>query len=165
MTCFIGAHCPPTVSITAAALLPPQSESEGFSHFHLYVCAAFLLEWRKEILSMVDFQVWNSLLSRKKMCFSRTDQPLNIHFNCHRVASKVLIAKNWKRVLESVSFDVEPLMQVTRLPATLWTLMSAAEVAITNGSIYLQYSLLTLIEAKGSSMPVTRKPSFVLTAN
>lgn len=33
-----------------------QSESEGFSHFHLYVCAAFLLEWRKEILSMVDFQ-------------------------------------------------------------------------------------------------------------
>ncbi|XP_056129213.1 TBC1 domain family member 22B isoform X2 [Lampris incognitus] len=33
-----------------------QAESEGFSHFHLYVCAAFLIEWRKEILSMVDFQ-------------------------------------------------------------------------------------------------------------
>ncbi|XP_067096037.1 TBC1 domain family member 22B isoform X1 [Osmerus mordax] len=33
-----------------------QAEAEGFSHFHLYVCAAFLLEWRKEILSMVDFQ-------------------------------------------------------------------------------------------------------------
>ncbi|XP_077403107.1 TBC1 domain family member 22B isoform X2 [Vanacampus margaritifer] len=33
-----------------------QSEAEGFSHFHLYVCAAFLIEWRKEILSMVDFQ-------------------------------------------------------------------------------------------------------------
>ncbi|XP_024915153.1 TBC1 domain family member 22B isoform X1 [Cynoglossus semilaevis] len=33
-----------------------QAESEGFSHFHLYVCAAFLLEWRKEILSMIDFQ-------------------------------------------------------------------------------------------------------------
>uniref|UniRef100_A0AAY4DLE7 Rab-GAP TBC domain-containing protein n=1 Tax=Denticeps clupeoides TaxID=299321 RepID=A0AAY4DLE7_9TELE len=33
-----------------------QAESEGFSHFHLYVCAAFLIEWRKEILSMSDFQ-------------------------------------------------------------------------------------------------------------
>lgn len=33
-----------------------QAESEGFSHFHLYVCAAFLIEWRKEILSMADFQ-------------------------------------------------------------------------------------------------------------
>ncbi|XP_061591086.1 TBC1 domain family member 22B isoform X2 [Cololabis saira] len=33
-----------------------QAEADGFSHFHLYVCAAFLLEWRKEILSMVDFQ-------------------------------------------------------------------------------------------------------------
>uniref|UniRef100_A0AAY4DPC9 Rab-GAP TBC domain-containing protein n=1 Tax=Denticeps clupeoides TaxID=299321 RepID=A0AAY4DPC9_9TELE len=31
-------------------------QSEGFSHFHLYVCAAFLIEWRKEILSMSDFQ-------------------------------------------------------------------------------------------------------------
>ncbi|XP_057212600.1 TBC1 domain family member 22B isoform X2 [Triplophysa rosa] len=33
-----------------------QAESEGFSHFHLYVCAAFLIKWRKEILSMGDFQ-------------------------------------------------------------------------------------------------------------
>uniref|UniRef100_A0A8C2F5A6 TBC1 domain family, member 22B n=1 Tax=Cyprinus carpio TaxID=7962 RepID=A0A8C2F5A6_CYPCA len=33
-----------------------QAESEGFSHFHLYVCSAFLIKWRKEILSMVDFQ-------------------------------------------------------------------------------------------------------------
>ncbi|KAL4646306.1 TBC1 domain family member 22B isoform X2 [Arapaima gigas] len=33
-----------------------QAEADGFSHFHLYVCAAFLIEWRKEILSMVDFQ-------------------------------------------------------------------------------------------------------------
>nr|XP_055023627.1 TBC1 domain family member 22B isoform X2 [Misgurnus anguillicaudatus] len=35
-----------------------QAESEGFSHFHLYVCAAFLIKWRKEILSMMDFQVF-----------------------------------------------------------------------------------------------------------
>ncbi|KAK3565473.1 hypothetical protein QTP86_010213 [Hemibagrus guttatus] len=33
-----------------------KAESEGFSHFHLYVCAAFLIKWRKEILSMLDFQ-------------------------------------------------------------------------------------------------------------
>ncbi|XP_065410864.1 TBC1 domain family member 22A isoform X9 [Chrysemys picta bellii] len=33
-----------------------QSEPEGFSHFHLYVCAAFLVRWRKEILEERDFQ-------------------------------------------------------------------------------------------------------------
>ncbi|KAL0622547.1 TBC1 domain family member 22B [Plecturocebus cupreus] len=34
-----------------------QSEPEGFSHFHLYVCAAFLIKWRKEILDEEDFQM------------------------------------------------------------------------------------------------------------
>ncbi|CAN0048782.1 unnamed protein product [Lampetra fluviatilis] len=33
-----------------------QSEPEGFSQFHLYVCAAFLIHWRKEILAERDFQ-------------------------------------------------------------------------------------------------------------
>lgn len=33
-----------------------QSEPEGFSHFHLYVCAAFLIRWRKELLEEKDFQ-------------------------------------------------------------------------------------------------------------
>ncbi|KAM5336177.1 TBC1 domain family member 22A [Glossophaga mutica] len=33
-----------------------QSEPEGFSRFHLYVCAAFLVRWRKEILEEGDFQ-------------------------------------------------------------------------------------------------------------
>ncbi|XP_029317827.1 TBC1 domain family member 22A isoform X5 [Cottoperca gobio] len=33
-----------------------QAEPEGFSHFHLYVCAAFLVRWRKEILDERDFQ-------------------------------------------------------------------------------------------------------------
>nr|XP_035947933.1 TBC1 domain family member 22A-like isoform X1 [Halichoerus grypus] len=32
------------------------SEPDGFSHFHLYVCAAFLVRWRKEILEERDFQ-------------------------------------------------------------------------------------------------------------
>ncbi len=41
----------------SVSALDLQAESEGFSHFHLYVCAAFLIKWRKEILSMVDFQV------------------------------------------------------------------------------------------------------------
>ncbi|KAJ8791823.1 hypothetical protein J1605_020545 [Eschrichtius robustus] len=34
-----------------------QSEPEGFAHFHLYVCAAFLVRWRKEILEERDFQL------------------------------------------------------------------------------------------------------------
>ncbi|XP_051974272.1 TBC1 domain family member 22A-like isoform X2 [Xyrauchen texanus] len=33
-----------------------QAEPEGFSHFHLYVCAAFLVRWRKDILGEKDFQ-------------------------------------------------------------------------------------------------------------
>ncbi|KAM5289033.1 TBC1 domain family member 22A isoform 6-T6 [Ctenodactylus gundi] len=33
-----------------------QSEPDGFSHFHMYVCAAFLVRWRKEILEERDFQ-------------------------------------------------------------------------------------------------------------
>ncbi|KAM9403167.1 TBC1 domain family member 22B-like isoform 2-T3 [Salvelinus alpinus] len=33
-----------------------QAEPEGFSQFHLYVCAAFLVRWRKEILDERDFQ-------------------------------------------------------------------------------------------------------------
>jgi len=37
--------------------LSRQAEPEGFSHFHLYVCAAFLVRWRKEILEERDFQV------------------------------------------------------------------------------------------------------------
>ncbi|KAG8439880.1 hypothetical protein GDO86_005881 [Hymenochirus boettgeri] len=32
-----------------------QAEPEGFSHFHMYVCAAFLIRWRKEILEEKDF--------------------------------------------------------------------------------------------------------------
>lgn len=46
---------PRTLTLLLPSLL--QSEPEGFSHFHLYVCAAFLLRWRKEILEERDFQV------------------------------------------------------------------------------------------------------------
>ncbi|RXN12409.1 TBC1 domain family member 22B-like protein [Labeo rohita] len=61
-----------------------QAESEGFSHFHLYVCAAFLIKWRKEILSMVDFQV--PTISR----VSRVSRPpgsvkKRVSFTCDRL--------------------------------------------------------------------------------
>ncbi|OBS67944.1 hypothetical protein A6R68_03515, partial [Neotoma lepida] len=39
----------------AGAWASAQSEPEGFSHFHLYVCAAFLVRWRREILEERDF--------------------------------------------------------------------------------------------------------------
>ena len=32
-----------------------QSEEQGFSKFHLYVCAAFLVKWSEQLLKM-DFQ-------------------------------------------------------------------------------------------------------------
>ena len=31
------------------------SELEGFSHFHLYVCAAFLTHWKSELMKKTDF--------------------------------------------------------------------------------------------------------------
>lgn len=33
------------------------AESDGFASFQLYVCAAFLLHWRRELLIERDFQV------------------------------------------------------------------------------------------------------------
>jgi hypothetical protein len=33
----------------------PQAEERGFSDFHLYVCAAFLVKWTEQIMKM-DFQ-------------------------------------------------------------------------------------------------------------
>ncbi|KAK1790533.1 hypothetical protein P4O66_014420 [Electrophorus voltai] len=56
---------PPSVSLWHTYQVTPpsaslwdtyQAEPEGFSHFHLYVCAAFLVHWRKEILEEKDFQ-------------------------------------------------------------------------------------------------------------
>lgn len=44
-----------------------QSEPEGFAHFHLYVCAAFLVRWRKEILGERDFQVSKCLFRRTRV--------------------------------------------------------------------------------------------------
>nr|CAB3266833.1 TBC1 domain family member 22B-like [Phallusia mammillata] len=32
------------------------AETDGFSDFHLYVCAAFLTQWRKQLLAEKDFQ-------------------------------------------------------------------------------------------------------------
>ena len=32
------------------------AETEGFSKFHLYVCAAFLCRWKADLLAKKDFQ-------------------------------------------------------------------------------------------------------------
>lgn len=53
----LGRLCPWGGAAADPGLCCPQSEPEGFSHFHLYVCAAFLIKWRKEILDEEDFQV------------------------------------------------------------------------------------------------------------
>lgn len=39
------------------------AESDGFAVFQLYVCAAFLLHWRDQLLQERDFQVGYHLLS------------------------------------------------------------------------------------------------------
>ncbi len=36
-----------------------QAEEQGFSHFHIYVCAAFLVKWSEQLVKM-DFQVRHS---------------------------------------------------------------------------------------------------------
>lgn len=33
------------------------AESDGFALFHLYVCAAFLLHWKEQLMQQTDFQV------------------------------------------------------------------------------------------------------------
>lgn len=68
----------------SVSALDPQAESEGFSHFHLYVCAAFLIKWRKEILSMLDFQV---PIYFRVSCMSRPLGSLNKlrSFTCDRL--------------------------------------------------------------------------------
>lgn len=39
-----------------------QSETNGFADFHLYVCAAFLTRFSKELLREKDFQVGKDLI-------------------------------------------------------------------------------------------------------
>lgn len=40
------------------------AESDGFAVFQLYVCAAFLLHWREQLLQEKDFQVGPKLCPR-----------------------------------------------------------------------------------------------------
>lgn len=58
--------------------LAHQAEPEGFSHFHLYVCAAFLVRWRKEILEERDFQVTDTEGDGFDICLHN----MNI-YKCH----------------------------------------------------------------------------------
>ena len=34
-----------------------KAEQDGFSHFHLYICAAFLIRFSKDLLREKDFHV------------------------------------------------------------------------------------------------------------
>lgn len=51
-----------------------KAEEQGFSHFHLYVCAAFLVKWSDQLVKM-DFQVI-SLLNSYPACFAKTADAL-----------------------------------------------------------------------------------------
>lgn len=66
-----SARCLPHISGLCSLL---QSEPEGFSHFHLYVCAAFLVRWRKEILEERDFQVSECLFKDPRWGFLLSSQ-------------------------------------------------------------------------------------------
>lgn len=57
-----------------------QSEPEGFSHFHLYVCAAFLVRWRREILEERDFQVSNCSSEESQLCFLLKERFIKFSF-------------------------------------------------------------------------------------
>lgn len=45
------------------------AESDGFAIFHLYVCAAFLLHWKDELMQQNDFQVNHELGGLKTLCY------------------------------------------------------------------------------------------------
>lgn len=48
-------------SLHMVILISVKAEEQGFSRFHLYVCAAFLVKWTDQLVKM-DFQVcalWN----------------------------------------------------------------------------------------------------------
>lgn len=42
-----------------------QAEEQGFSRFHLYVCAAFLVKWTDQLMKM-DFQVNTLHIARRE---------------------------------------------------------------------------------------------------
>lgn len=46
------------------------AESDGFALFHLYVCAAFLLHWREQLMQQNDFQVNILYISLKENIFT-----------------------------------------------------------------------------------------------
>lgn len=48
------------------------AESDGFAVFQLYVCAAFLLHWREQLLKETEFQV----------CYTKYYHQQNFDKNC-----------------------------------------------------------------------------------
>lgn len=58
------------------------AESDGFAVFQLYVCAAFLLHWRKQLLKETEFQVTNYRFSitSKRTTHSTKFNEFHLHF-------------------------------------------------------------------------------------
>ena len=57
------------VSQFAILIVISQAEEQGFSRFHLYVCAAFLVKWTDQLVKM-DFQVRSKMLDAHFTGFS-----------------------------------------------------------------------------------------------
>lgn len=52
---YVHGKCAAARYLTPYAYLGMQAEENGFSEFHLYVCAAFLVKWSDKLVKM-DFQ-------------------------------------------------------------------------------------------------------------
>lgn len=103
-----------------------QAEPEGFSHFHLYVCAAFLVRWRKEILDERDFQV---------MCARDTGGAINLCVPTAEVGHRIWHAR--------ICYTYK--IQYTLLDTQLVTLMV---ICFTSLYIYVNSSQLSWFVCK-----------------
>jgi hypothetical protein len=63
MNCLLMRELPLTTTIRMWDTYLAEGSSEGFSEFHVYVCAAFLVKWSTQLQKM-DFQV--RILKQKK---------------------------------------------------------------------------------------------------
>lgn len=59
------------------------AESDGFAMFQLYVCAAFLLHWRKDLLEQRDFQV--DLFKSQLLQLSKKPHYFRVYCCCSKI--------------------------------------------------------------------------------
>lgn len=60
MNCLLMREVPMQCTVRMWDTYLAEGSSDGFSEFHVYVCAAFLAKWSKQLLKL-DFQVHFSL--------------------------------------------------------------------------------------------------------